>query len=244
MKNETLSLIPRLKEMVDHSDRVVFFGGAGVSTESGIPDFRGSKGIYTVSRQESPEYLLSHTCLVREREKFFDFYRNGMLYPSARPNAAHLALARGEANGKIKAVVTQNIDGLHQEAGSKSVFELHGSVKRNFCESCGKVYDDSFILSGKGVPRCPSCGGLIRPDVVLYEEGLDMTVLNSAVDAVLSADMLIVGGSSLLVQPAASLVGMYRGKKLVIINYGHTPYDDSADVRIYDSVGEVLDAIF
>ncbi len=229
-----------LKQMIQDSSRIVFFGGAGVSTESGIPDFRGVDGLYRMKYDVPPETMLSHTYFERYPEKFFRFYRDKMLVTDVQPNAAHRALARLEREGKLIAVVTQNIDGLHQAAGSEKVFELHGSIHRNYCLSCGKRYTASDIQAiGSVVPRC-ACGGIIRPDVVLYEEGLDQPTLEGAVRAIRSADLMIVAGTSLTVYPAAGLVTYFHGKHLVLINRDATPMDDSCDLVIRDPVGKVL----
>ena len=229
----------QLKQWVEESNSIVFFGGAGVSTESGIPDFRSVDGLYNQQYKFPPETILSHTFFMRNTEEFYRFYRNKMLFPDARPNAAHLALARLEEQGKLKAVVTQNIDGLHQAAGSKEVWELHGSVHRNYCMRCGKFYSLDDILHSEGVPKC-SCGGTIKPDVVLYEEGLDDDTINHAVRRIREADMLITGGTSLTVYPAAGLVHYYRGNKLVLINKSATGLDEDANLVIKEPIGEVL----
>lgn len=231
--------IARLQEMVDQSHSIVFFGGAGVSTESGIPDFRSTDGLYHQQYAYPPETILSHTFYEQNPEEFFRFYRDKLLRLEAQPNAAHKKLAELEQTGKLRSVVTQNIDGLHQKAGSKRVYELHGSVLRNYCEACGKFYDAEYMLYSDGVPRC-SCGGRIKPDVVLYEEGLDSDTVSGAVRAIAEADMLIVGGTSLVVYPAAGLINYYRGDKLVLINRDATPYDRRADLVIHDSIGKVL----
>lgn len=231
----------QLKKWIGESGNIVFFGGAGVSTESNIPDFRSTDGLYHQQYDYPPETILSHTFYVRRPEEFYRFYRNKMLFPGAKPNKAHLALARLERMGKLKAVITQNIDGLHQAAGSKEVLELHGSVHRNYCTKCGKLYTMEDILKSEGVPHC-SCGGVIKPDVVLYEEGLDQDVLSRAVRYISQADMLIVGGTSLTVYPAAGLIDYYRGDKLVLINKTVTPRDRQANLVIDASIGEVLDA--
>ena len=228
----------RLRRLVDASEAIVFFGGAGVSCESGIPDFRSTDGLYHQEYRWPPEEILSHDFFERRPEEFFRFYRDKMLYPQAEPNAAHLALARLEQAGKLKAVVTQNIDGLHQAAGSKNVLELHGSVHRNHCMRCGKFYDLHAVLDAPGVPVC-SCGGTIKPDVVLYEEQLDETVLMGAVEALSQADLLIVGGTSLAVYPAAGLVRYCKGR-LVVINMSPTPLDAGADLLIQAPIGETL----
>ena len=217
----------------------MFFGGAGVSTESGIPDFRSQDGLYHQQYDYPPEQILSHTFFMKKPEEFFRFYHNKMIAADAKPNKAHLALAKLEREGKLKAVITQNIDGLHQDAGSREVLELHGSVRRNHCMRCGKFYGLETIQAQAGVPRC-SCGGMIKPDVVLYEEGLDMDTLNKAVAYISQADVLIVGGTSLTVYPAAGLVDYYRGKKLVLINRDATPLDGSAGLVINGKIGEVL----
>ena len=229
----------QLKQWVEESNSIVFFGGAGVSTESGIPDFRSVDGLYNQQYKFPPETILSHTFFMRHTEEFYRFYRNKMLFPDAKPNAAHLALARLEEQGKLKAVVTQNIDGLHQAAGSKEVWELHGSVHRNYCMRCGKFYSLDDMLHSEGVPKC-SCGGTIKPDVVLYEEGLDDDTINHAVRRIREADMLIIGGTSLTVYPAAGLVHYYRGNKLVLINKSATGLDEDANLVIKEPIGEVL----
>ncbi len=234
--------IERLKSIVDNSDNIVFFGGAGVSTESNIPDFRSSTGLYTTSKNNKypPEYMLSHTCFIRDTEDFFDFYKSKMIYTDAKPNAAHIALADLEKKGKLKAVITQNIDGLHQMAGSKNVLELHGSVHRNYCMKCNKFFPLDYIISSPSIPKCDNCGGIVKPDVVLYEEGLDMNILNKSVEYIINADVLIVGGTSFTVYPAAGLIGYYRGNKLILINKSETPYDHRALLTFNDSIGEVL----
>jgi NAD-dependent deacetylase len=220
----------------------VFFGGAGVSTESGIPDFRSQDGLYHQQYDYPPEEILSHTFYESRPEEFFRFYRNKILIPgaNAKPNAAHKKLAQWEQEGKLKAVITQNIDGLHQAAGSKNVLELHGSVHRNYCERCHAFYDAEFMMQQEGVPRCPKCGGRVKPDVVLYEEGLDMDILNRAVAAIRNADVLIIGGTSLVVYPAAGLIDYYTGNKLILINKGATSRDAQADLVISDAIGKVL----
>jgi NAD-dependent deacetylase len=232
----------KLQQMADESSRIVFFGGAGVSTESGIPDFRSEDGLYRQHYRYPPEVMLSHSFYETHTEEFFKFYRDKMLYLDAEPNAAHRKLAELERAGKLAAVVTQNIDGLHQKAGSRNVFELHGSVLRNFCVRCGKPYSAEFIRDGSGIPRC-ECGGVIKPDVVLYEEGLNQEVILGAVDAIRRADMLIIGGTSLVVYPAAGLVDYYRGKRLVVINKSATSQDSAADLVIQESIGKVLSAV-
>lgn len=232
--------IKRLKELVDSSDNIVFFGGAGVSTESGIPDFRSTGGLYHQEWKYPPEVILSHTFYESNPEEFFRFYRAKLLAPDAKPNAAHKKLAEWEAEGRLKAVITQNIDGLHQAAGSRTVYELHGSTLRNYCVKCGAFYDVDFIANSTGVPRCPKCGGIIKPDVVLYEEGLDEQVLSGAVSAIRRADTLIIGGTSLVVYPAAGLIRYFRGDHLVVINMQPTNADAEADLCIAKPIGQVL----
>lgn len=234
--------IEKLQKMIDESSSIVFFGGAGVSTESGIPDFRSVDGLYHQKYDYPPETILSHTFYRNKPEEFYKFYRDKMLCLDAKPNAAHLKLAELEAAGKLKAVITQNIDGLHQAAGSKCVYELHGSVLRNYCEECGKFYDARYILDTEGVPKC-SCGGPLKPDVVLYEEGLDNQVLSGAIRAISQADMLIIGGTSLVVYPAAGLIDYYSGSKLVLINKAPTSRDNMADLVISGPIGEILSQI-
>ena len=232
-----------LQRMVDESKRIVFFGGAGVSTESGIPDFRSVDGLYNQKYDWPPETILSHTFFMKKPEAFFRFYRDKMLPLDAKPNKAHLKLAEWEKAGKLLAVVTQNIDGLHQAAGSKKVYELHGSVHRNYCMKCGKFYPPEYIRDSKDeVPVC-SCGGRIKPDVVLYEEGLDNDVISGAVNAIANADMLIIAGTSLTVYPAAGLVRYFHGNRLVLINRDVTPMDSQCDLVIHDKVGEVLSSL-
>ena len=232
-----------LQRMINESTAIVFFGGAGVSTESGIPDFRGTGGLYHQQYAWPPETILSHSFFVRRPEEFYRFYRDKMLVLNVQPNRAHLKLAQWEREGKLTGVVTQNIDGLHQAAGSKKVFELHGSIHRNYCLSCGKFYGPEFIRDSKDpVPHC-SCGGVIKPDVVLYEEGLDNDVVSGAVHAIRSADLMIVAGTSLTVYPAAGLLQYFRGKHLVLINRDATPMDSSCDLIIRDKVGEVLGSL-
>ena len=234
--------IRKLKELVDSSDNIVFFGGAGVSTESGIPDFRSVDGLYHQKFAYPPETMLSHSFYVRHKKEFFDFYRAKMLALDAMPNAAHLKLAEWERAGKLKAVITQNIDGLHQKAGSREVLELHGSVLRNYCERCGKFYGVEAVVESDGVPKC-SCGGDIKPDVVLYEEGLDEDVMARALRYIRQADMLIIGGTSLAVYPAAGLVHYYRGHKLVVINKGEVGLGLGADLVIDGPIGQVLSQV-
>lgn len=238
-----MSEIETLQKWIDESSRIVFFGGAGVSTESGVPDFRSVDGLYNQKYDYPPEEILSHTFYRRKPEEFYRFYRDKMLYTDVVPNKAHLKLAELETAGKLSAVVTQNIDGLHQAAGSKKVYELHGSVLRNYCEECGKFFDMQFIVDSEGVPKCDKCGGPIKPDVVLYEEGLDTNTMNGALRAISEADMLIIGGTSLAVYPAAGLIDYYRGNKLVLINMSKTPMDGKADLVIYDKIGQVLSQI-
>lgn len=237
--------IMELKEMISSSNNIVFFGGAGVSTESQIPDFRSSDGIYNTPNKYKypPEQMLSRSFFDSHTKEFFEYYKVEMLYPNALPNDAHKALVKLEEEGKLKAIITQNVDGLHQEAGSKEVLELHGSVHRNFCMDCGKSYDLDFILESKGIPTC-SCGGTVKPDVVLYEEGLDSDVLSKSVNYISQADMLIVGGTSLTVYPAAGLIRYYSGDKLVLINKSETPYNSSANLIINDSIGKTLSLVF
>lgn len=234
-----MNQVEQLREWVNGSDNIVFFGGAGVSTESGIPDFRSVDGLYNQQYDYPPETILSHTFYRRNTEEFYRFYRNKMLCLDAKPNAAHLKLAQWEREGKLKAVVTQNIDGLHQAAGSEKVYELHGSVLRNYCETCGKFYDVNYIADSEGVPHC-DCGGSIKPDVVLYEEGLDQNVLSGAIRAISEADVLIVGGTSLAVYPAAGLLDYYNGHKLVLVNKTPTARDGIADLVVQGSIGEIF----
>lgn len=231
--------LEQLQDWVKESNNIVFFGGAGVSTESGIPDFRSVDGLYHQQYDYPPETILSHTFYRQKPEEFYRFYRAKMLCLDAKPNAAHKKLAQWEQEGKLKAVVTQNIDGLHQAAGSKVVLELHGSVLRNYCERCGAFYDAEYILHSEGVPAC-TCGGSIKPDVVLYEEGLDQKTLSDAVRYISEADMLIVGGTSLAVYPAAGLLDYYRGNKLVLVNKTPTPRDSIADLIVQGSIGEIF----
>lgn len=237
-----MDVLEQLKRIMRETDNVVFFGGAGVSTESGIPDFRSVDGLYNQKYDYPPETILSHTFYRSHTEEFYRFYRDKMLCLTAKPNAAHLKLAQWEKEGKLTAVVTQNIDGLHQAAGSRNVFELHGSVHRNYCEKCHKFYDAEYILHSEGVPRC-ECGGSIKPDVVLYEEGLDNETISGAVDCISRADVLIVGGTSLAVYPAAGLIDYYRGNKLVLVNKTATPRDSMADLVVQGSIGEIFSQI-
>lgn len=231
--------IAELKKIIDESDNIVFFGGAGVSTESGVPDFRSVDGLYNQDYDYPPETILSHTFYRRNPNEFFRFYRNKMLLPDVKPNTAHKVLAKLEEVGKLKAVITQNIDGLHQVAGSKIVYELHGSVHRNHCQECKKFYGFDEIYKMKGVPKC-ECGGIIKPDVVLYEEGLDERTIQLSVSAISKADVLIIGGTSLAVYPAAGLVDYFRGKRLVLINKSKTQKEQRADLVINEPIGEVL----
>ena len=228
-----------LQQGVKASNRIVFFGGAGVSTESGIPDFRSVDGLYHQKFEYPPETIISHSFYVKNPEYFFRFYREKMLPLGYEPNITHKKLAQWEQAGKLQAVVTQNIDGLHQKAGSRKVYELHGSVLRNYCTRCGKFFSAEFVKNGVGVPHC-DCGGIVKPDVVLYEEGLDQEVIAKSVHAIRNADMLIVGGTSLTVYPAAGLIQYYRGDRLVLINRDATPYDDQADLVLHESLGEVF----
>lgn len=228
-----------LKKWVGECSRIVFFGGAGVSTESKIPDFRSVDGLYNQEYDYPPETILSHTFFMRNSAEFYRFYRNKMLFPDAEPNKAHLALAKLEQEGKLKAVITQNIDGLHQKAGSREVLELHGSVLRNYCMDCHKFYSLEDVMAQEGIPKC-SCGGMIKPDVVLYEEGLDSSILERSVNHIRKADMLIIGGTSLAVYPAAGLIDYFTGDKLVLINKDKTARDSHADLVIHEPIGEVL----
>lgn len=234
--------VARLQEIIDVHENIVFFGGAGVSTESGIPDFRSQDGLYHQKYDYPPETILSHTFFMRRPEEFYKFYRDKMLCDTAKPNAAHMKLAEPEKCGKLKAVITQNIDNLHQMAGSRKVLELHGSVYRNYCMKCGKFYDFSYIKNSTGVPRC-ECGGMVKPDVVLYEEGLDNQTLTDSVRAISQAQVLIIGGTSLAVYPAASLIDYFRGDCLVVINKAPTPRDRNADLLIKDPIGQVFSKI-
>lgn len=228
-----------LQKWIEESSNIVFFGGAGVSTESGIPDFRSTDGLYNQQYDYPPETIISHSFYVKKPKEFYRFYKNKMLFPEAKPNRAHMALAKLEREGKVKAVVTQNIDGLHQAAGSREVLELHGSVHRNYCTRCGRFYSLDDIVKADGVPVC-DCGGVIKPDVVLYEEGLDQDVIQRSVEYISRADVLIIGGTSLTVYPAAGLIDYYRGSKLVLINKSVTSRDGQADLVICDSIGKVL----
>lgn len=236
----------RVRNIIDKSKRVAFFGGAGVSTESNIPDFRSESGLYTAMNDYgySPEHMLSRTFFMKETKMFFDYYKKNLIYTDAMPNRAHIALAELEKEGKLTGVVTQNIDGLHQKAGSRKVFELHGSVLRNNCMDCGAYYDLDYIMDEKncqdGVPKCSKCGGIVKPDVVLYEEALDESVISGAVEAISQADTLIVGGTSLVVYPAAGLINYFRGENIILINKSETDYDSRASLVIYDCIGKVL----
>ena len=235
--------IQKLKSWVEESDNIVFFGGAGVSTESNIPDFRSVDGLYNQKYDYPPETILSHSFFIRNTAEFYRYYKDKMLILDAKPNAAHIKLAELEKAGKLKAIVTQNIDGLHQAAGSKAVYELHGSVHRNYCTRCGKFFGPEYIAQSEGVPKCSSCGSLVKPDVVLYEEALDSDVISGAVNAIANADVLIIGGTSLVVYPAASFIDYYRGNKMVLINRDPTPRDGMADLVINDSIGKVFSQI-
>lgn len=234
--------IKELVSIIKESNNIVFFGGAGVSTESNIPDFRSANGLWNEKLQINftPEQLVSHTFFMKYPDDFFSFYKDKLIYPDAKPNAAHLALAKLEEMGKVKAIVTQNIDGLHQAAGSKVVYELHGSVLRNYCMDCHTFYDEKFILQSAGIPKCPACGGRVKPDVVLYEEGLDDAIIRGAVHAIANADTLIIGGTSLVVYPAAGLIDYFNGKNLVLINKSQTSADRRADLVIHEAIGEVF----
>ena len=234
--------IEKLTQILRDSNNIVFFGGAGCSCESGIPDFRSASGLWNekLKTNLTPEQLVSHTMFMKYPKEFFEFYRDKLIYPDAKPNAAHIALAKLEEMGKLKAVVTQNIDGLHQAAGSKHVYELHGSVLRNYCVKCHAFYDEKFILESKGVPTCTKWGGNVKPDVVLYEEGLDDNVIRGAIAAISKADTLIIGGTSLVVYPAAGLINYFRGKNLVLINKSSTSADNKADLVIHEAIGKVL----
>ncbi len=232
--------IEQLKKWVDESDNIVFFGGAGVSTESGIPDFRSVDGLYNQKYDYPPETILSHSFFKCKPEDFYSFYQDKMLCLDASPNAAHKKLAEWESQGKLKAIVTQNIDGLHQKAGSKKVLELHGSVHRNYCQQCGEFYDAEYMKAAAGVPVCDKCGGVIKPDVVLYEEGLDNNVLSESIKCISEADVLIIGGTSLVVYPAAGLIDYYRGNKLVLVNKSKTSRDGIANLVISGAIGEIF----
>ena len=235
--------IERLKAMIEESNYIVFFGGAGVSTESGIPDFRSTDGLYHQKYKYPPETIVSHSFYMNKTEEFYEFYKDKMLFLDAQPNKAHKALAKLEEQGKLKAVVTQNIDGLHQAAGSREVLELHGSVHRNYCTKCGKFFDLKYIVQSEGVPHCDACGGIVKPDVVLYEEGLDGDIMRRTVEHISKADMLIIGGTSLAVYPAAGFIDYFKGRHLVIINMTPSPRDSYAQLVIADKIGEVLGSI-
>lgn len=237
--------IKQLTEILRDSNNIVFFGGAGISTESGIPDFRSENGLYRASNGVGypPETMLSHSFYKRHTEDFYKFYKEKMIYREAKPNVGHLALAKLEEMGKLKAVITQNIDGLHQLAGSKKVYELHGSVHRNYCSKCNAFYDLDYVMGHRSVPQCEKCNAVVKPDVVLYEEGLDDATINGAVRAIMEADTLIIGGTSLVVQPAASLVTYFKGKHLVLINKSSTPYDKKADLVIHEAFGKVMEEV-
>ena len=236
-----MTKISQLQEIINSSDNIVFFGGAGVSTESGIPDFRSEKGIFNSLKKygASPEQLVSHSYYMENTEEFFNYYKENLIFKDAQPNPAHYKLAELEKAGKLKAVITQNVDGLHQKAGSKNVLELHGSVLRNYCVRCGKFHSGEFIRDSEGIPTC-ACGGIVKPDVVLYEESLDGDTLEKSVAAIAEADLLIVAGTSLTVYPAAGLIRYYRGDRLVLINRDETPYDNHADLVIHDSLGNIF----
>jgi NAD-dependent deacetylase len=241
---ENKKIVDDFQKAVDASEYIVFFGGAGVSTESGIPDFRSVDGLYNQKYKYPPETIVSHSFFMSRTEEFYDFYKDKMLFPDAKPNPAHVKLAELEKSGKLKAIVTQNIDGLHQAAGSKEVLELHGSVHRNYCMNCGKRFDSlKYILESDGVPRCDNCDGIVRPDVVLYEEGLDSNILSKTIKHISKADMLIIGGTSLAVYPAASLIDYFTGKYLVVINMSPTNRDVTADIVIKEKIGEVFSEI-
>ncbi len=235
--------IQELQRIIDEHDNIVFFGGAGVSTESGIPDFRSVDGLYNQKYDYPPETMLSHSFFVRHTDEFFRFYKDKVLALGAKPNAAHYKLAELEEAGKLKAVITQNIDGLHQAAGSKNVLELHGSVHRNYCTKCGRFFDGQYIAAASGVPKCDECGSVIKPDVVLYEEGLNNKTINDAVNAIRNAQVIIVGGTSLVVYPAAGLIDYFNGDKIVLINKGSTSRDNMADLLITEPIGKVMEQI-
>lgn len=238
-----MNQMEKLKEIINNTDNIVFFGGAGVSTESGIPDFRSVDGLYSQKYDYPPETILSHSFYRQKPHEFFRFYKDKMLCLGAKPNAAHLKLAQWEQEGKLKAVITQNIDGLHQAAGSKRVLELHGSVLRNYCERCGKFFDAEYILNSEDVPKCDDCGGPVKPDVVLYEEGLEDQTLKDAISYIRKADVLIIGGTSLVVYPAAGLVDYYNGNKLILVNKTPTARDNVADLVVQGSIGEIFAAL-
>ena len=233
-----------IKEIIKNADSVVFFGGAGVSTESGIPDFRGTGGLYTEDSETDPQEILTPEYMLYKPEEFYNYYKNSMLYPNAQPNDAHIVLSKMEKDGKLSAIITQNIDGLHQKAGSKNVIELHGTCLNNYCVNCGKTYDLNYILESDGVPYCDKCHGFVRPDVVMYREGLNTRKFYEAEEAIYYADVLIVGGTSLTVHPAASLIENYQGEHLIIINRTPTPYDGMAEFVLRDSISDVLTKIY
>lgn len=243
LQAESQEKVDRLKRIVEESDNIVFFGGAGVSTESGIPDFRSVDGLYNQKYKYPPEVMVSHSFYRTHTKEFFEFYRNKMIALEAKPNAAHLKLAELEKQGKVRAVITQNIDGLHYAAGSKEVLELHGSVHRNYCESCGKSYPVQYIVENQDVPKCEVCGGIVKPDVVLYEEGLDPDVMQRAVNYIRNAEVLIIGGTSLAVYPAAGFIDYFKGKHLVVINMDKTSRDVNADLVITERIGEVFEQL-
>lgn len=237
-----MTQIEQLQQMINESQRIVFFGGAGVSTESNIPDFRSADGLYQQTYKYSPEQIVSHTFFMRQPEAFYEFYKDKMMFLDAKPNDAHLKIAELEKAGKVTAVITQNIDGLHQAAGSKNVLELHGSILRNYCMKCKQTYDASYVNESSGVPRC-TCGGIIRPDVVLYEERLDSDIIRQSIQAISNADMLIIGGTSLVVYPAAGFIDYFHGKYLVVINMSETERDSMADLVIREPIGKVMSQI-
>ena len=242
MQEQWKEQITQLQKMIDDSDRIVFFGGAGVSTESNIPDFRSADGLYHQNYKYTPEQIVSHSFFMHNPEGFYEFYKEKMMYLNAKPNAAHKKIAELEAAGKLTAVITQNIDGLHQEAGSKNVLELHGSIHRNYCMECGRFYDAAYVKNAEGIPHC-ECGGMIKPDVVLYEEGLDNDTIEESVRAISQAQVLIIGGTSLAVYPAAGLIDYFRGEALVVINKSSTPRDRNADLLIKEPIGQVFSQI-
>lgn len=243
MTAESQKKVEQLKQIVADSDNIVFFGGAGVSTESGIPDFRSVDGLYNQKYKYPPEVMVSHSFFRQHTEEFFEFYKNKMIALDAKPNAAHKKLAQLEQDGKVKAVITQNIDGLHYAAGSKEVLELHGSVHRNYCEQCGKFYPVEYIVESKGVPRCEACGAIVKPDVVLYEEGLNYETMQKAVQYIRDAEVLIIGGTSLAVYPAAGFIDYFRGRHLVVINMDRTAKDVHAELLIQERIGEVFERL-
>lgn len=234
--------VEKLQKIIDDSNRIVFFGGAGVSTESNIPDFRSADGLYQQQYKYSPEQIVSHTFFLHHTEAFYEFYKDKMMFLDAKPNPAHIKLAQLEEAGKLSAVITQNIDGLHQAAGSKNVLELHGSIHRNYCRKCGKFYDAAYVKHSEGIPRC-ECGGIIKPDVVLYEEGLDSSVIQRSIQEISRADTLIIGGTSLVVYPAAGFIDYFRGRHLVVINKSATAREVGAELSIAAPIGEILDQI-